>query len=147
LTTKTFTGLHIFSPADWQCKNKGITMKTAGNQAVQQKKKIMRVRELNDALRWNIFMPTGGEVILTAGVVALKNDDHFALLSEIQCFEDFNEGNDPYGEHDFGRIDFRGERYFFKIDYFDPSGKFHSADKSNPQLTRRVLTIMRADEY
>jgi hypothetical protein len=106
-----------------------------------------RVRELNDGLRRNLLTQPHGQVFLTAGVAALKDDDRFALLTEVQCFEDFNEDNDPYGEHDFGRIDFKGGRYFFKIDYYDNNLEFHSPDKSNQKLTRRVLTIMQADEY
>jgi len=106
------------------------------------------VCELNDNLRWNLFAPTPhGEVILTAGVSALRDDDRFVLLDEVRCFEDFTPNNDPYGEHDFGRIDFRGGRYFWKIDYYDNDMAAHSPDKSDPALTRRVLTIMRADEY
>jgi len=106
------------------------------------------VRELNDNLRWNLFAPTlHGKVVFTAGVAALRDDDRFALLDEVRCFEDFTPGNDPYGEHDFGALNFRGWRYFWKIDYYDNDMAAHSPDKSNPELTRRVLTIMRADEY
>jgi hypothetical protein len=107
-----------------------------------------RVRELNDTLRRNILSPIAlGEVVLTAGVAALKDDDRFALLDAVCCFEDFDESNDPYGEHDFGAVKFKGEKYFFKIDYYDNNLEFHSPDKSDQKLTRRVLTIMRADEY
>lgn len=92
-----------------------------------------RTRELNDHLRRNIFaLAALGEVVLTAGVAALSDPDLFALVDEVRCFEDFNEDNDPYGEHDFGAIDFRGEHYFWKIDDY---------------ASYRVLTIMRADEY
>jgi hypothetical protein len=77
------------------------------------------IRELNDNLRWNIFNPTlHGEVIFTAGVAALRDDDRFALVDEGRCCEAFMPYNDPYGEHDFGRIDFHDERYFWKIDYY-----------------------------
>ena len=106
-----------------------------------------RVRALNDALRRNLFTPTQNKVYYTAGVSALKDDDRFALLSEVQCFEDFNESNDPYGEHDFGAVKFHGEKYLFKIDYYDNNLEYHSPDKSDPKQTCRVLTIMRADEY
>lgn len=107
-----------------------------------------RVRELNDNLRRNIFTPNAmGEIILTAGAAALKDDDRNALINEVRCFEDFNEGNDPYQEHDFGAIDFKGEKYFWKIDYYDRAKEYHSPDKSDPNLTCRVLTIMQACEY
>ncbi len=108
----------------------------------------LRVRELNDNLRRNIFTSQPhGEIILTAGTAALNDFDRFNLLTEVQCFEDFTEDNDPYQEHDFGAIDFKGEKYFWKIDYYDRNKEFHSPDKSDPNLTCRVLTIMQACEY
>jgi hypothetical protein len=106
-----------------------------------------RVRELNDAFRRDIFNRHLGTLMITAGVAALKDGDRFALVREVQCFEDFNENNDPYSEHEFGAIDFKDERYFFKIDYYDKNNRFHSPDKASPELTNRVLTIMQADEY
>jgi hypothetical protein len=27
--------------------------------------------------------------------------------------------NDPYGEHDFGSFELAGEKFFWKIDYYD----------------------------
>jgi len=81
---------------------------------------------MNDLLRRNLFaVGVLGEIVLTAGVAALSDDARFALLDEVRCFEDFDSGLDD--ARDFGRIDFRGERYLFKID-------------------QRTLTIMRADE-
>jgi hypothetical protein len=38
-------------------------------------------------------------------------------------------------------------RIIWKIDYFNAQWRFSSPDPSNPEVTRRVLTIMRADEY
>jgi hypothetical protein len=106
-----------------------------------------RVRELNDNFRRDIFNRNLGTLIITAGVAAMKDEDRFALVREVQCFEDFNEGNDPYGEHEFGAIDFHKEKYFFKIDYYDKNNRFHSKNKASSLLTNRVLTIMQACEY
>ncbi len=53
----------------------------------------------------------------------------------------------PHGEHDCGLIAVAGHRVLFKIDYYDPSFCGHSADPADPVVTRRVLTIMLADEY
>ncbi len=46
----------------------------------------------------------------------------------------------------FGAIEI-GNRTFFKIDYYDRSLTFHSADAADPAVTTRVLTVMRADEH
>ena len=50
-------------------------------------------------------------------------------------------------EHDFGAIDLDGERFFFKIDYFDLTRALYSTDPADPAVTERVLTIMLASEY
>ena len=100
---------------------------------------------LNDCFRRSLVF--GGQTVLTAGVSTLATDAKTALLRLVQAFEAFTPDNDPHGEHDFGAIDFQGMRYFWKIDYCDLAGQFASPDAANPAVTRRVLTIMRADEY
>lgn len=102
------------------------------------------IRTLNDAFRRN---PTAGRVMLTAGVQALPQSDRFALMAAVITFNDFNAGNDPYNEHDFGALDRGDVSYFWKIDYYDQDYEMGSPDPADPHVTRRVLTIMRADEY
>jgi hypothetical protein len=67
------------------------------------------------------------------------------MLEAVANFDRFDEDNDPYGEHDFGALEIEGERLFFKIDYYDQSLSAHSPDAS--EVTKRVLTIMLAEEY
>jgi hypothetical protein len=62
-------------------------------------------------------------------------------------FNSFDEDNDPYGEHAFGALEIEGERLFFKIDYYDQSLSAHSPDPADESVTKRVLTIMLAEEY
>lgn len=54
---------------------------------------------------------------------------------------------DPHNEHDFGVIRFYDERYFFKIDYYDSDFKYQSNDPASPNACRRIMTILRSDEY
>ena len=52
---------------------------------------------LNDKFRKSFV---GGEVLLSAGISAMSSEDKANIVSLVQNFNDFNEGNDPYGEHD-----------------------------------------------
>ena len=105
---------------------------------------IKKVAELNDSLRKTF---TGGRVTITDGVDALSDDDREQLFNLVKNFDTFTEDNDPYGEHDFGAINFKGEVYFWKIDYYDVDYLYLSPDISDENVTNRVLTIMRGDEY
>jgi len=102
------------------------------------------IRALNDAFRRN---PTAGRAVMTKGVNALPHDQRLTLLRAVVGFSAFDAGNNPHNEHDFGAIDIDGVSYFWKIDYFDQDYDMGSPDPANPHVTRRVLTIMRADEY
>ena len=83
----------------------------------------------------------GGLIVLTSGVKALESADKEAVLRQVREFDDFNDGNDPYGEHDFGTVAHNGVKYYFKFDYYDDNHEYHQEDGN------RVLTIMKADEY
>jgi hypothetical protein len=102
------------------------------------------IRTLNDAFRRTFV---GGAVMITAGVEAIPADQRRALLQKVRSFDAFSEDNDPHAEHDFGAVDEGGERYFWKIDYYDRAMEFGSPEPADAAVTTRVLTIMRADEY
>lgn len=106
--------------------------------------KASEIRRLNDAFRRSF---TGGHVVLTSGVAALPETERRALLRSVRAFEAFNSDNDPYAEHDFGAIDLEGSRFFWKIDCYAADMQSGSHDPANPDMTRRALTIMRAEEY
>lgn len=106
--------------------------------------KAPEIRRLNDAFRRSFI---GGHVLLTSGVTALSETERRALLRSVRAFEAFNSDNDPFAEHDFGAIDLEGSSFFFKIDYYGTDMASGSPDPANPEVTRRALTIMRADEY
>jgi hypothetical protein len=106
-----------------------------------------KIRELNDLFRHNVLNEKLGKFIISREVFSLSDVDQRALIDEVMKFKNFNADNDPYGEHDFGKINFRGEKYFFKIDYYDNDLRFHSPNAADPSLTTRVLTLMKASEY
>ena len=108
---------------------------------------MTKIAELNDNLRRNLFNPGKNKVVITSGVATLSFIDRVGLLKKVIDFNNFNADNDPYKEHDFGRIEHNGINYFFKIDYYDTSMECGSDDPSNPDITTRVLTIMCSDEY
>ncbi len=103
-----------------------------------------RIRVLNDNFR-STFV--GGQVVMTQGVNALPIDTKARVLLAVQSFSNFTKDNDPHGEHDFGNFNVEGETYFFKVDYYSLDMQAGSEDPADPNVTARVLTIMRADEY
>ncbi len=103
-----------------------------------------RVRELNDVLRRTF---TTGRVMLTKAVQELPEHDRARVLRAVQEFSSFTPANDPYGEHDFGRVTVAGEAYLWKIDYHDNDLQHLSPDPADASVTSRVMTIMREDEY
>ena len=106
--------------------------------------KTKAIRALNDELRQNL---TIGTAFITVGVAALGAEAVARIVKTIAVYDDFCHANDPYEEHDFGVFEVDGNTIFFKIDYFDHDLTYHSPDPSDPAVTRRVITIMLADEY
>ena len=103
-----------------------------------------RIRILNDAFRTSL---TGGRVMITRAVAALGAEAQREILVALRRYNEFDAGNDPYGEHDFGKITVRGHEILFKIDYYDHNLVMHSPDPSDPAVTHRVLTVMLAEDY
>jgi hypothetical protein len=106
--------------------------------------KSRRVRVLNDNFRSTFI---GGKVVTTAGVADLPIDVKARAFIQVQRFARFDADNDPHGEHDFGGFEVAGEKFFWKIDYYDERCEFGSEDPADPEKTTRILTIMLADEY
>lgn len=117
------------------------------------------IRRLNDLTR-KVPDTVNATWTMTRGVVLLLTGDDEGsagtaqtverfcqLRGAIASFADWPEGNDPYNEHDFGTFIAFGARLFFKIDYYHPDYDLHAPVPSNTELCRRVLTVMRADEY
>jgi hypothetical protein len=105
---------------------------------------VEKIRTLNDTVRRSF---SGGKVMMTAGIVALRAVTKAKLLDEVRTFDAFTADNDPHGEHDFGSFEIDGNKIFWKIDYYDAAMEFGSEDSADPTKTTRVLTIMLASEY
>lgn len=101
------------------------------------------IAALNDACR----AEPGAGWRLTSGVQALSFARRTVAIALVRAFSDFSENNNPYGERDFGAIEVSGERLFWKIDYYDLDLSIASPDPADPAVTKRVLTLMLAQEY
>ena len=75
-----------------------------------------KIRVLNDNFRSTFI---GGRLLLTSGVSELPIDVKAKALLLVKTFKDFTKDNDPHGEHDFGSFEVAGEKFFWKIDYYD----------------------------
>ncbi|AGK57064.1 hypothetical protein HYPDE_26918 [Hyphomicrobium denitrificans 1NES1] len=110
-----------------------------------------RIRELNDAFRTRTGLIAPwialGELVITRGVAAHGNDFINRALEEVRAFSEFTESNDPWGEHDFGVFALDGVTLNWKVDCYDEERETASPDASDPAQTRRVLTVMLAEEY
>jgi hypothetical protein len=120
------------------------------------------IAELNDAFREALVAivlhePIPGvmtykeqhSVYITSAVLGFCRNPMVTLdlLRTIQGFNDFDEDNDPYCEHDFLMFDWQGQRIYAKIDYYDNYYKLSSDDPSDPYVTKRVMTILFPSEY
>jgi hypothetical protein len=104
----------------------------------------VKIRRLNDEFRRSFV---GGKIITTLGVNEQGPEKVAHLLRQVRSFDQFDADNDPYGEHDFGAFTDDGQRYFFKIDYYDLTMKYRSEDPGDQIKTIRVLTLMLAAEW
>lgn len=103
------------------------------------------IAQLNDRFRQGDH--TLGRVYTTQIVQALSSEEQQELFRLVRVFDEFSSENDPWQEHDFGAVEFKGGKYYFKIDCYAPDLKHGSEDPSNPAVTIRVLTLMHSSEY
>lgn len=105
-----------------------------------------RIRRINDALR--IRGGTRfGVTHLSAGIAAVGPAFATRALAAVRRFDAFAPDDDPFGEHEFGTLVVDSVPILFKIDYYDLDLHRHSRDNANPKVTRRVMTVMLAEEY
>ena len=102
------------------------------------------IRDLNDQLRRSF---EGGQVLMTQGVNALAGKTLAQVLLAIRDFDAFTEDNDPFETHEFGSVQVDGQTVFFKIDAYDANMEYGSPNPADPEVTKRVMTILLASEY
>ena len=88
-----------------------------------------------------------GKIIFTNPLMQYAEKDIEQIFELVRRYYDFTESNDPYGEHDFGNFTFQNKDFFWKIDYYDVNYEYGSPDPADPNVPRRVLTIMHAEDY
>ena len=86
-------------------------------------------------------------MVCTQGFHCLDPETQHKVFQKIQAYKDWDSGNDPYGEHDFGVVDADSERFYFKIDYWNKDLTEGSSNPVDPKKTCRVMTIMLTSEY
>jgi major membrane immunogen (membrane-anchored lipoprotein) len=112
-----------------------------------------QIRNLNDTFRklepFEAQVKGLGRWIFTSGVSALVAScpDQYQLVKMVQTFNEFTEGDDPHGEHDFFALEFMGSKVLVKIDYYDKAMEYGSEDPADASKTTRVMTLMTASEY
>ena len=107
-------------------------------------KRIGMIASLNDQLRTT---GSGGNVMITQNLRRVTGFDSNVLADALGNDGGFGDGNDPYGERDFGTLTLWGYDLIWKIDYYDKALKFGSEDPADPSVTHRVLTVMLASDW
>ena len=97
-----------------------------------------RIADKND-----VFRKLGFGVTMTCGAAELP--DVIGLMSKIRSYNDFTVDSDPYFEHDFGKLEWHGEKVFWKIDYYNRG--YTAGEDPLAADCKRVLTVMLANEY
>ncbi len=110
-----------------------------------------RIAQLNDTFRALTMKPdseqTLGKTFYTASISALPPQDVLSIKEKVRLFDEFNESNDPYGEHDFGSFMHNDQKVYWKIDYEDPALEYQSNDTFDNGVQNRRLTIMLSHEW
>ena len=89
------------------------------------------------------FRKLGFGVTMTCGAAELP--EIIGLMQRIRAYDEFTPDNDPYHEHDFGKLDWRGAKVFWKIDYYNDKLTCYEDPPSGG--CKRVMTVMLAEEY
>ena len=95
--------------------------------------KVAMISLLNDK-----FRKLGFGVTMTCGAEALP--DLGGLMQQIRAYDNFTEKSDPFHEHDFGSLEWKGKKVFWKIDYYND--KLTCFEEPLSPTCKRVMTVM-----
>lgn len=105
-----------------------------------------KIRILNQHFRLTL---EGGEVMFVGDLAGREAKDlilQHRVLAAVRVAP-IAEGNDPYGEADFGTVEVDGERFMWKIDYYDQAMEMQSPNPADPAVTKRVMSIFFSRDY
>ena len=93
--------------------------------------------------------PIQGRMHLTSSLAMAEDGLALEAVQAVGAFDIFEPENDPSGWHDFGAVDIRGEKIFWKIDLYEADSDFRYGAEApdNPATTMRVLTVMMAQDW
>ncbi|UWR62781.1 DUF3768 domain-containing protein [Phaeobacter inhibens] len=104
---------------------------------------VKLLAQQNDAFRAVFPAPqNAGRWFHTQSVAAMGPTFVLKAYAAIGSYDDFNTDIDPYGDHAMGKFTIDGETVWFKIDCYDVDYRYGSDQPDNPEMTRRVLTVM-----
>lgn len=124
-------------------------LKISSKTELAEKAKVTaKIAELNDKVRSRM----SPNWIFTNLVRSLDGDKLNQLIQLVKQFNQFDQDNDPYGEHDFGMIPLDGTTYYWKISYYDKASwkkgqEYGSESPEDENVTHRIITIMECSEY
>lgn len=93
--------------------------------------------------------PIQGRMFLTRALIEAGDGVAAQAIQAVGVFDAFEPDNDPEGWHDFGAVEIRGERVFWKIEVFEAGSdlRYGAETPDDPATTTRVLTIMMAQDW
>ena len=93
--------------------------------------------------------PIAGRMHVTRSLAEAEDGFMAEAVKATGEFDVLESENDPDGCHDFGAVDIRGQKVFWKIDLYEADSDFcfGAETPDNPATTMRVLTIMMASDW
>ncbi len=108
--------------------------------------RMIRIRDLNDELRLN-GCALNGRMVAMGALGQDGKEKVIRVYRAAAAFDDWPDGDDPYGEHDFGKFEVDGEAFMFRIDYYSLDEMHGSEHPEDQNTTIRVMTLMYAEDY